>query len=97
VYRLAAGPNALAYFGGLLHGWRKVVESAPATASAGEQTYVGGLRTASKSRPATAGVVDRAPPPMVYCILNLLSGLQESLTRTYLNLKLILLLNFRCS
>jgi hypothetical protein len=52
------------------HGWRKVVESAPATASAGEQTYVGGLRTASKSRPATAGVVDRAPPPMSVGLYN---------------------------
>jgi hypothetical protein len=43
---------------------RKVSESAPAMAYMRERAYMGGLGTTSKSRPALAGVVNRAPPPM---------------------------------
>jgi hypothetical protein len=43
---------------------RKVSESAPAMAYMRARAYMGGLGTTSKSRPALAGVVDRAPPPM---------------------------------
>jgi hypothetical protein len=44
---------------------RKVSESAPAMAYMRARAYMGGLGTTSKSRRALAGVVDRAPPPMV--------------------------------